>query len=282
MEERQSSFFIDYLMNIWTPSRAIRKRDAFSLGKLVLIMLFLLALLLTPFALNANKQEVVMHDYLPHVEQLLNKEAVQQVHRLALHNGQKNNVTFTVKTKEGMVKSVNGQVKEMKVSGNAVVFGKNQCLLSDENGKQMLLTYPNKTMTFSNNKDDIYTFMSQLWLQQNQLSLKLLFLWAAFTIMASLFALVILGGMVGLAFVLKRRHYPHIVKTSLTLVLLAAGVPTLASSFIGIICHDPMLAMQLQMATWVLMIALIFCKLLVPTLNIGKELKTTFWKGNAK
>lgn len=282
MKETQTPFIMNYLMNIWTPSKIIQQKDRFSIGKLGVIILFLLALLLTPFALNRTTDDVTLTDYLPHSRSLFNQTTLSKIHQLTINGGEKEGSVFTVKTKTGRVMSVNGDIPSKQIRGNALVFGKNECLISDENGKQMMIHYPRQKQSFSNDRAKCYQQLNQWWISQNRLTFNLLFLWTSFTIVLSLFVLVTLGGIVGLYFVLRRIKCQHRIKVSLTLVLLSAGFPTMISSIAGIVSHDPMLTLQLQMALWVLMIALVFCKLLAPTLNIGRELKQTFWKGNAK
>ena len=277
MTKRQS-FFTCYMANIWTPTKIVQTKSRFSIGKVLVLCLFLMSLLLTPFILF-NNQTKQLADYIPHVESVVNKEAMTHIQTLQLTKGKKTGPSFSVKTKDGLVESVNHEVTRKQLKGNRMVFGPESIYLSDENHCTMVISYPMTQRHFTGDKVSFMKEINQLWQQQNQLSLKFIFLVSAASIILTIFMLVGAVATLGLYFVLKKVKAHSPVKEAINLTLLCAGLPTVVSVLCAFIAKDAMVGLQLQLSLWVLMIVFVFSKVLCPTLNIGHELKEMVWRG---
>lgn len=276
-------FIWEYFQGMLGPQRAIAKKERFSYGQIFVLAFFLLALLLTPFAFEAGHKQVELEAYFPHLSQMLTKESEQKIQQLHLKEGEKIGPQFQVQTKAGQVQSIatttKDQLKKVK-NENALILASDGFILADQNGKTMVVAYPKQNEALPKTKTALLAWIQKYWFMQNQMALKLLFLWTAFTVVASLFVLVLLGASLITYFFLKRQKSASI-KASLTLVLLAAGLPTIGTSIAACLFHDAMLGLQIQMATWVLMLSFILCHLAVPGICLGREMKNVLWKGNS-
>lgn len=277
MTKRQS-FFIRYMANIWTPTKMINTKSDFSMCQLLVLCLFLISVLLTPFVLF-HHQVQQLTDYIPHLESMATEKVMKNIQTLEFKDGKKTGPVFTVMTKVGKVESVNQSVNREQLKGNRLIFGPDAIYLSDDSHRTMVISYPMKRHHFAGNSSEFIKEMNQLWQQQNQLSLKLSFLSSTFSIITTIFILVALVATLGLYFVLKKVKSSAPVKEAITLTILCAGLPVIIAMLCAFVTRDAMVGLQLQLSLWVLMIVFVFCKVLYPALNIGRELKELIWRG---
>lgn len=289
----KESFVIRYLKGMVSPSKIVQTRSKLTWIQLIVIFFFLMALLLTPFSLRTNAQENQLKQALPNAMNAISESEMAKLSQMEIKDQKKYGSTFEFVHGKTLVASLNQkeweqldishqQETDYQLAGykNAVVFGPHWLLLTDQNGQGVKMRYPVKQVAPFKNPKDVKEFMSRNWFNNHRLTMQLMFLFVETTIIAALMLLIILGATA--IFYMVYRHKLdslHPLRDMVAVVLLSAGIPTMIASILGIVMKDPMFAIQVQVALWVLYIVLAFWKLAAPKVNVNQELKKMIWKG---
>lgn len=289
----KESFVIRYFKGMVSPKKIVETRSKLNWIQLVIIFLFLMALLLTPFSLQTTAQENQLKQALPHAMNLVTKQDLSDLNQMKIQNQQKTGRLFANKRNQNVVASVNqngwnwlnirhhnGTDYQLTGYRNAIIFGPRYLLVTDQNGKGVMMRYPTKKVARFQSKDEVVQFVSQNWFNNHRLTMQLMFLFIETSIIAALMLLITIGA--SAIFDLTCRHKlsgQHRIRQSVAIVLLSAGLPTIVAMVLGVMCKDAMFGLQVQAALWVLYLVLAFWKLAAPKVSVNRELKKMVWRG---
>lgn len=290
--EMKESFVISYLKGILTPTKMVEAKDKFSWPKLVVILLFLLAITLTPFSFHTQNQAQQLKNVMPHAFELVNTKVAQKVSHLSIKNNTKIGETFKIKRHQGVVMSVNQKQWDalplhstgstdytLKGYKNAIIFGPKQLVVIDQVGQGVSMLYPTSKVHMSPKVSSVQQFITQNWFNNHRLTMQMMYLMMETTIVLALFLLIILGATLIMFFALRRKISQVTLKELVAVVLLSAGIPTILCACLGGIIKDPMFGLQIQTSIWVLYLVFVFWKMVAPQINLGHELRHTLLKG---
>lgn len=272
MKPNLNRFPVNYFVNMCSLKRIFTERRNLNGWKLAFLFLFLSASLMMPLTLRLSALKTVPFTFLaPSVSRAISSDFVTQIQKDAIKGGVLSGTVYEQRHGRNMLsvdpenrwKTI-GQKYHQKVQSfkNVIIFQKQKMIISDQNGFGFSVTYPkDQAISLSGSKESLENMVSQLWVRQYKLELITVLSVLCF---AGLFFLnFLLMGMMSFIIWLTGRSKLsdiHSFREALSLVILAAGLPSLAACGFSMISFDFGTMIMIQSFGIVLMIALVFLR----------------------
>ncbi|WP_018664777.1 DUF1189 family protein [Heyndrickxia acidiproducens] len=271
--EQIHKFPANYFSHLYSPAKMFHNRNALSWWNIIIVFLFLTACLVAPVSLSfARMDSLPLSRIAPNLNEAVNNQYNGEPAAISIQNGMlEANRPVTIKNKQtllainpGQPVSISGDRYHKKVKGfeNALILQKKQLTLADQNGFGFTVQYPRQQeKQVIRNADDLAAWAAALWYQQYQVILIPLLSGLAFVLLG-LSNLILMGACAFILWLTRFSGFSGIrsLKQAVSIVLFAAGIPSIAAMLAGFARTDPAGFMMIQSLGMVLIIALIFFK----------------------
>jgi len=269
MMTKAKGFPINYIVSMSSLRRIFDDRKRFRWWQLIFLFLFINGCLMMPISVHlSSATQAPLSLIAPRIDQSI-KRAVDldgtiKAGTLIHATETKRNFdrqTIVATDPENMFK-VSGNPYHQTINGykNALIFQKNRLILTDQNGYGFVISYPkHKTFSLADDRDNVKGLAAELWMDQFKP------IYVAVVSLISFAALLIsnLILMSVIAVILWITKYTKIsdiqsLRESCTIVMTAAGWPSLAALFLSLFSFDYGLLMMVQTVGLVLVLSLVF------------------------
>lgn len=261
---KKMTFPLNYFSLIYSPVRIFIGRTMLSWGKILFIFIFLNACLILPVSLYfAKADSFQLTKVMPDMMELVNQQLVDQLQAYSLNDGvlSGGHGDIVLDSKDGAA-AIILNATEIPKAENAIILGKTEMELRDEQGYAFKVKYTNNTdLKNIETPAALSDWISSQWYIQNKafLFITMILMTGSIlvgsTLMLTLFTSLILWGT-------KRSTFSSIAsyKEAINLTVNALGLPTIVAMITGIIYFDVTIIMAVQSLGMVLMIAFAFFK----------------------
>ena len=263
-----SLFLIHYIKSIWTPKRAFQNRKQLSWPQIFIIFLFLTFLMALPvYRYYSSIETFSIQDFFPNAVQLIDEEAVDALSKAEYSNNQLllEGDSYSMESANGFLEIDRNseQFPILEENKNAVIFGKDSVLLSDENGSSEIIPYlSNHSFESVDNVDELIDTINQLYTTQKGSLLVwtftfviYLFILAAFLFIVFIYAYLL--------YLMKDFTVSPILsyRESVNLILNLLGIPTMLALVYGFIRFNVLNMLAIQIISLIIILIVSFRQL---------------------
>ncbi|WP_154649990.1 maltodextrose utilization protein MalA [Sporolactobacillus vineae] len=270
MHSAGDRFPLNYFIYMWRPKKIFEKRNVFKWWQILFLFVFLSGCLMIPVSLQLVKvKRVPISLVAPHVSQVADQNFLNQIAGYSIVNGRLAAPPYERLSARNIAAidlngkwHIEGNKYHQFVRGyqNALIFQKDRLMLSDQNGFGFQIMYPgNGQITFDGSKENLLKEMSQLWVSQYKSDFLGVVSFLGF-MGVMIFNLLMLGAAAVFLWLTKRTRISdiHSLREAAAVVLISAGVPSIAAMMLGLVHFDIGTLTMVQSSGVVLMIAFVF------------------------
>lgn len=272
-----SLFFIKYIKSIGTPKRAFNNRKQLSWPQIIAVFILLTLLMILPVYRHYSTIEVFsIQDFYPNAIQLINDETVDELRRAAFTNDNLflEGENYSVESANGMVEigKESSQFPLIEDEENALLFGTESILISDENGSTEIMPYSsNHSLNLVGNPKELIDKLSQIYTIQNGSSIARTFTFVIylFIVLALLFMVFVYAYLVYIMkdFTLSiNMNY----KESVNLILNRMGLPTILALIYGFVRFNVVTMLAIQIICLIVILFVSFRQLKIQKQSVEK------------
>jgi Predicted integral membrane protein len=265
-----SRFPVNYFVSLWRPSKLFERRYIYKWWQLLFLFFFINGCLMVPATFQLMKMKTIPFSILaPDLSQHVDPGIVSQLAGHSIVNGRLlaqsavsikgQTITAIDLENKWPATGPNNHVK-IRGFGNALVMHQDHLIISDRNGFGFRIDYPRgTTMTFNGSWENLSRRVSELWVRQYQnLFFGMLSLLEFSGMMIA--SLLVMGTTALILWMtrLTKMSDIHSFREAVAIVLMAAGIPTLATLIVSLISFDFGLMTMIESCGIVLMITFVF------------------------
>ncbi|MEM5590855.1 DUF1189 family protein [Niallia circulans] len=272
--KKSEPFLMQYFKSIITPTNVFKGKNLLTWPKMIFLFIFLIACMMMPTSIQMAKLTNFPFEFLfPQTAELITDDFAKSLSSKQVKNGKLVGIDsqYTEETGGNVIAidkdnkyQMTGEDQTIAIKGyeNAIVFKEDYAVIAEENGFGFQLYYPMNEEKYPfkiENKEDVLRYIGTLWYVQNKafllpiLLLLLAGVYTAMNVVQFLFMSLVL-------WLTKKSNITDIrtFKEAATIVLNAAGLPTILAVIYGFIQFDVATFIMIQGLGTVLMIAFAF------------------------
>lgn len=269
--KKSEPFLMQYFKSIITPTNVFKGKNLLTWPKMIFLFIFLIACMMMPTSIQMAKLTNFPFEFLfPQTAELITDDFAKSLSSKQVKNGKLVGIDsqYTEETGGNVIAidkdnkyQMTGEDQTIAIKGyeNAIVFKEDYAVIAEENGFGFQLYYPMNEEKYPfkiENKEDVLRYIGTLWYVQNKafllpiLLLLLAGVYTAMNVVQFLFMSLVL-------WLTKKSNITDIrtFKEAATIVLNAAGLPTILAVIYGFIQFDVATFIMIQGLGTVLMIA---------------------------
>lgn len=246
-------FPLNYFKDLWTPKQILKQNRTFNWFQIALVVLFLNALMIIPVSLHYAKMDnYPIENTFPNAFDLIDASVVSELNETTFQSGRmEEDSVFKVESEKGMVIGgiTSNEAEEiLRTEDNAVLFLENGFILKEADQPASSVPYTKKvSFTQADTVTEVRNILSQQWFIKNQTFVVAAFSFIIYVLLLTELILLVFGSAFFGFLTLKHKLETRIsYKTSVSTVLYAAGVPTLAAMFVGLFEFNIILMITIQ------------------------------------
>lgn len=259
------SFPLNYFRSIWTPKRAFKNRKQLTIIQTIIVILFLNGLMMIPVTLHyARMDSFPIEGTFPNVFRLIDESLISEMHEATFLEGEMILDTGFYEVSDSGVVGANVSQKDLEgvlsSEEHALFFQENEFILKEGEEISKVRYTENFSLEGISSVEEVKMELSQQWFIQNQIYIMATFSFLVSMLMLVSTVLIVLGS--ALFIYLTKKNAASSIETykeSINLILLALGLPTLASMLIGLVIFDIGTMIMIQSFGLVFMILAVFC-----------------------
>lgn len=272
--KKSEPFLMQYFKSIITPTNVFKGKNLLTWPKMIFLFIFLIACMMMPTSIQMAKLTNFPFEFLfPKTAELITDDFADSLSSKQVKNGKLVGIDsqYTEETGGNVIAidkdnkyQLTGEDQTIGIKGyaNAIVFKEDYAVVAEENGFGFQLYYPMNEEKYPfkiENKEDVLQYIGTLWYVQNKAFLLPILL----LLLAGVYTSMNVVQFLFMSFVLwltKKSNITDIrtFKEAATIVLNAAGLPTILAVIYGFIQFDVATFIMIQGLGTVLMIAFAF------------------------
>lgn len=246
-------FPLNYFKHLWTPKQILKQRRTFNWLQITLLVLFLNALMIIPVSLHyAKMNNFPIENTFPNAFDLIDSSVVSELNEATFQSGQmKEGSVFKSESEKGTVMGgiTSNEAEEiLRTEENAVLFLENGFVLKEADQPASSVPYT-KEVSFAqaDTVTEVKSILSQQWFIKNQTFVVGAFTFIIYVLLLTELVLLVFGSAFFGFLTLKHKLETRIsYKSSVSMVLHAAGLSTLVAMGVGLFEFNIILMITIQ------------------------------------
>ena len=231
----------------------IHQNNSFNWLQLIIVLLFLNGLMIIPVSLNyANMDTFSVKNTFPETFQMVDQTVVDNMKEATFNSGEMDLAeSFRIQTDNGVVAGglTNQEAEQiLQEEGNVLLFLENELQLREKDNSVSIVPYTKDfELTGVTTTEQLQEAISQQWFMKNQLFVVAVFSFILFALLLTELILLVFGAAFFLFIASKNKKTgDKSYKKSISVVLYAAGVPSLAAMLVGLVDFNVITMMTIQ------------------------------------
>lgn len=260
-----SPIFINYFKSILTPKRAFNDRKQLSWLQIIIVFFILTLLMVIPVYNYYSAIDVFsIRDFYPNTVLLIDEETIDVLKSSEFSNGNilLEGESYSRESANGLIGIgiESNQFPTIEEDENALLFGTESILISDENGSSEIISYPlNHSLGLVADQEQLVSELSQLYTNQNGSSIAWTFTLVIylFIVLAFLFMVFVYAYLI---YLLKDFTLSSIMnyREAVNLILNLMGIPTIVALVYGFIRFNVITMLAIQIIGLILLLVILY------------------------
>ncbi|MER2294406.1 MAG: DUF1189 family protein [Desemzia incerta] len=238
---KTDTFPLNYFKTIWSPKKIIEKRQSLNWFQLLFLLIFLNALMIVPVSLNYTRiDSYSLENTFPESFQMLDKSVVSELSKASIKNGEMTIDEFEINNEQGAIMGgISSDRAELALQEeeNTILFLEDELVIKETNQSASHVPYTKDfTLEGIESTDQLKEAVSQQWFIKNQSFLIAVLSFILFVLLLAELVFLIFGAAFFLYISSKNKPLlKSSYKESVSVVMYAAGAPTIAAMLVGLI-----------------------------------------------